>query len=500
MIEMTSNIQSFFKRKNVFITGGTGFLGKVLIETLLRTTEIRKIFILMRSKRSKNEEERFNEIFQDPLFGKLHIERPQFRDYLHMITGDCSEPNLGISEDDRQQLIENVNIIVHLAATVRFNEAMSTATKINVRAILDLMNLAKEMKHLKSFVHVSTAYVNCTTAHSDERFFTDKLSVNSHQLLTLLDTLDNGLLDHIGQQLLAEYPNTYTFTKAVGEEVVQKHCGILPICIVRPGGVVQVADDSQLTGWLNTMQGGISAIYCAGIGLLRVVNGKGENSVPMIPVDYCVNEIMAAAWYIGSKYTNSSADGPMIFNAVPDENNTIAWGKYWKTVKKYICKSPYTTMKWYPFFIIEPNRILYRIFNFVYGTLPAYLVDGCLTLMRKPTQMVKIHKKTYNLAEIIRHFVINNFTFGISNTRKLWHAMSVSDQSLYNFNMRTFDWEPYIQKQVLGLRHFIAKDSPESIPQAKQRLKRFYVYNLIVHGFMISLILLIIWKTVAMFF
>lgn len=33
---MTSNVAEFYKNKNIFITGGTGFLGVALIDKLLR--------------------------------------------------------------------------------------------------------------------------------------------------------------------------------------------------------------------------------------------------------------------------------------------------------------------------------------------------------------------------------------------------------------------------------------------------------------------------------
>lgn len=35
---MVSETAEFYKNKNIFITGGTGFLGIALIEKLLRTT------------------------------------------------------------------------------------------------------------------------------------------------------------------------------------------------------------------------------------------------------------------------------------------------------------------------------------------------------------------------------------------------------------------------------------------------------------------------------
>lgn len=60
-----SNIQKFYKSLNVFITGGTGFMGKLLIEKLLRSTEVSTIYVLIREKKGKNAHSRIDELFDD---------------------------------------------------------------------------------------------------------------------------------------------------------------------------------------------------------------------------------------------------------------------------------------------------------------------------------------------------------------------------------------------------------------------------------------------------
>ena len=40
------------------------------------------------------------------------------------IEGDLVEPDLGISSENRDLLIKNVNIVFHVAATVRFDEPL----------------------------------------------------------------------------------------------------------------------------------------------------------------------------------------------------------------------------------------------------------------------------------------------------------------------------------------------------------------------------------------
>jgi fatty acyl-CoA reductase len=58
-----SQVKTYFKNKSIFITGATGFLGKILIEKLIRSCyDLNKIYILVRAKKGKQPNERVNEI------------------------------------------------------------------------------------------------------------------------------------------------------------------------------------------------------------------------------------------------------------------------------------------------------------------------------------------------------------------------------------------------------------------------------------------------------
>lgn len=84
---------------------------------------------------------------------------PDFPQKIEIIEGDCSELNLGISDESREKL-KNVSIILHSAASIRFDDSLEKAVLLNTRGTREVCNLALSLKNLESVCHISTAYVN----------------------------------------------------------------------------------------------------------------------------------------------------------------------------------------------------------------------------------------------------------------------------------------------------------------------------------------------------
>ena len=121
----SSNINQYFADRSVFITGASGFLGKVLLEKLLRSCgSIKTIYVLLRPKSGQNSQQRLNELLDSIVFDNIRKENPLQFNKVIAVSGDVTYPNLGITPNDVNTLINNVNVIFHSAATVRFDEPL----------------------------------------------------------------------------------------------------------------------------------------------------------------------------------------------------------------------------------------------------------------------------------------------------------------------------------------------------------------------------------------
>lgn len=66
-------MQQFYQNKSIFLTGGTGFLGKVIMEKLLRTCQVDTLYVLIRAKKGKDISTRIEDIVTDVVSIKFNI-------------------------------------------------------------------------------------------------------------------------------------------------------------------------------------------------------------------------------------------------------------------------------------------------------------------------------------------------------------------------------------------------------------------------------------------
>jgi len=237
--EWTRNVPSipeFYANQEIFVTGGSGFLGKVLIEKLLRScSELKSIYILLRPKKAKPIEQRLKEILELPLFDPIKSYKPELFQKLIPIAGDVAAKNLGLSTIDVNQM-KNVSIIFHSAASVRFDDSLKDAVFMNTRGTYEIMNFAKTLKNIKVIMHVSTTYSHPELKVVDERIH--EPYVDWRKTIQICETMDDNLINTLTELYSGFMPNTYTFTKALAEQVVDDHKDELPLTLFRPSIVI----------------------------------------------------------------------------------------------------------------------------------------------------------------------------------------------------------------------------------------------------------------------
>lgn len=65
------------------------------------------------------------------------------------IAGDMSLSSLGVSPSDIKMLSDNVSIVFHSAATVKFDEALKSAVEMNLKGTMRLIELVRKMDRLE---------------------------------------------------------------------------------------------------------------------------------------------------------------------------------------------------------------------------------------------------------------------------------------------------------------------------------------------------------------
>ena len=122
--KFNGTVSRFYQKKSVFITGATGFMGKVLVHKLLVSCPLLEtIYVLIRSKRGMGPQDRLRDLFSTPIFES--IKDTSVLEKVVVLTGDISIPRLGLSDSDIDIIVNQVSVIFHSAATVRFDEELS---------------------------------------------------------------------------------------------------------------------------------------------------------------------------------------------------------------------------------------------------------------------------------------------------------------------------------------------------------------------------------------
>lgn len=172
---MSTSIRDWYSNKHILITGATGFMGKVLVEKLLRSCpKLRSIHLLVRPKRGREPQQRLDDFINAPVFDRIRdrSDADKLFSKLRVVCGDVTQPNLNLKIEDADELRENVSVVFHMAANVRFDQPLKPAIVMNTGGTMKVLDFCCTLKKLQAFVHVSTSYCHCDETTLEERIYT----------------------------------------------------------------------------------------------------------------------------------------------------------------------------------------------------------------------------------------------------------------------------------------------------------------------------------------
>lgn len=236
--------------QNIFLTGGTGYLGAFIIKELLSATPA-IIYCLVRAE---NTAEGKNKLVKN--LEQYGIWDDKYQGRIIPVIGDLAEPFLGISSPEFANLAANIDTIYHSAALLNYVFPYSALKTANVLGTQEVLRLACETK-VKAFHYVSSVAVFESPAYAGK-------------VVKEQDEFSHWEGIFLG----------YSQTKWVAEKLV-KIAGTrgLPITIYRPP---LIAGDSQ-TGVCNTHDFiNLMIKGCLQMGYFPDV----DYNLDMSPVDY----------------------------------------------------------------------------------------------------------------------------------------------------------------------------------------------------------------------
>ncbi|MEH2171176.1 MAG: thioester reductase domain-containing protein [Nostoc sp.] len=154
--------------KNIFLTGGTGFLGAFIIRELLQETNA-DIYCLVRAANADEGKSKLQKNLQ-----QYAIWQEEFKSRIIPIVGDLSLPLLGVGSEQFQILATNIDTIYHSGALLNYVFPYSALKAANVLGTQEVLRLACQIKvkpvHYVSSVAVfeSTAYAGKVVKEQDE--------------------------------------------------------------------------------------------------------------------------------------------------------------------------------------------------------------------------------------------------------------------------------------------------------------------------------------------
>ena len=455
----------------------------------------------------------------------------QMRDKVVLVEGDLSKEHLGLDEPTRRRLQQEVQVIINCAAVVSFDASIETALELNTLGPPRILEFARECS-TPFFAHVSTSYVNGTRQGvvSEEPLDPTQAMVQRNGAsrgpydvdeevaaikgrVRQVEERSHGFWHRLGyafsawrqrngrsttsdregaplkerlrqewviQRLVAEgmrwarrrgWNDTYTFSKAMGEQMLVRHGGDIPTLIFRPS-IIESAWETPAPGWLDGLRMLDPLIIAYGRKQLLDFPGKPDALVDMVPVDMVVNALLAA---IPQAHKQG---GLSVYQVATGMENPLTARKFCDLVREYFQREPLSgrasTSGELPRLGFPSTKRFLRRLRYRY-MLPLRLTEalgllGFLTpwgrRLRSTSRArrARVERLVY-WARIYSPYSNALCRYETKQMRELLEALSPEERQRFNFDMTSIDWRRYIQEiHIPGVKRFLLGMGPRAEP------------------------------------
>jgi len=459
-------IREHLRGKTVLLTGGTGFLGKVVLERLLRCApEIGCVYLLIRTQREADAPPvpaltRFEtEVLTSGAFdalARVHGDRwPAFaRDKIVPIAGDVSHSRLGLGDREYAGLAAHVDIIINGAASVTFDAPLNEALLHNTRSVEHVAAFARVCRSAV-VVHVSTAFVaGGRTGSIKEEPLAPNISTGE---IRIADDIVRALLDEAGRgrsdsretraRLVDAgmtrarslgWHDSYTYTKALGEMTLVRERGDVPAAIIRPT-IIESSLRDPAPGWLENLNVGDPLFVEFGRGRMPDFPLGLDTIFDIVPVDLVANAVVAVLPHAAGMQREVG-----YFTVGSGALNPLTGARLYELTYEHFLQRPMYDRRGAP---IAPPR----------WTFPS---SGRFRKMFAGNRSTTT-KRLLQLADLYESYTNVGCVFDTANTQRLLDELHRDDRGLLDFDMRQIDWRSYIQDvHIPGLQRHVLRERP----------------------------------------
>ncbi|KAJ7545775.1 hypothetical protein O6H91_08G009800 [Diphasiastrum complanatum] len=487
-------IVEFLKNKRILITGSTGFLAKVLVEKILREQpDVGQLYLLINANTTEKAKERLNSEVQGSKLFQLIEDKygKQFKNFMQSkltaVAGNVSRDGLGLGKEVAVELANKIDIIVNSAATTTFDERYDVAVDINTRGPLRLLEFGKKCPHLQLFLHLSTAFVNgqrrgCVPEKPLKMGESIAKELSGDHAAPGVDVLAeialaqkalNGVntetvvaqtayMKRLGVQRakLHGWQDTYVFTKAMGEMLIEESRAQIPVVILRPS-VIESTIAEPFSGWMEGLRMMDPILIAYGKGQINGFTADPQGVLDVVPADMVVNATLAAM----AKHIRQP--GLRVYQIGSSVVNPLVFERIAKLLYQHFRSQPFMDQKGKP--IIMPKLRLFKnkdslyIYNFLKTEFPRQMAkffpwlksnvsEKRLAYLNQAAQQVQY------LVDIYTPYTFYEGRFDISNTENLHQELSSEEKAKFGFEVRSIDWDNYIEHiHFPGLRKYPLK-------------------------------------------